>query len=667
MAKNGRENEEGATAAGGDAPPNYGAIGALPPAGALPPSPRPASHLSTYTAGEDAGRLATLAKEFGLSKVRPPRHQIRERIPEELSSLNLSSLKKWYESVKRMDEDFLEMRVQSVYVREHGEESTLGSYRTEEADEEEEEGAEEGLLLSSKAAAKKKLEQELDEEELELEEEDEQDASSATDDPHATQMGGTLPSAILGIIKGMVGPAILYLPHGFASAGYLVAVPLLLLSTVLFLWSATCLLQAWRMETLRLYRERKNTKTLSLKIQRIRLSYPELAYRSFGTKGETLVQVGISLMQSGVCLTYLIFVPQNLHSSALDLFGANISTSWWLAFMMAVQIPMSWIRDIRRLTVTNLLANALILYGLLTCLGFALKQMGGSEVDVDVGEEGLDGVGYDYANSAEDPVGGTGPKIVGVVIDDGDNDERTFFREVLFRFRSLPPFNPAGWFLFMGTSVLLFEGSITLLIPLQEAVQRTSDRRKFPSLYKKVILGIVAFYSFFGITCWMAFGNGVRTVMTTSLPAGQLATSVQLAYSLAVVFTFPLQNFPSLEIVCRAVEKWLAKKGLDGGVHYGGNCTKSKIISQQRNIISTLLVICLSVIAVTCMNDLDKVVSLMGSLLGCPLAFVVPPLIHNRLGKSRIGKWKRVGNWIVAGLGVAAMAVSSIATVMKWE
>jgi len=35
-------------------------------------------NLSTYTAGEDAGRLALLAKEFGLAKIRPPKRQIRK-------------------------------------------------------------------------------------------------------------------------------------------------------------------------------------------------------------------------------------------------------------------------------------------------------------------------------------------------------------------------------------------------------------------------------------------------------------------------------------------------------------------------------------------------------------------------------------------------------------
>ena len=78
----------------------------------------------------------------------------------------------------------------------------------------------------------------------------------------------------------------------------------------------------------------------------------------------------------------------------------------------------------------------------------------------------------------------------------------------------------------------------------------------------------------------MAFGNDVRTVMTTSLPPGTLATTVQMAYSLAVVFTFPLQNFPSLEIVCDTVERMLGTKD-----------------ETQRNIISSIVIIVLSIVA----------------------------------------------------------------------
>jgi proton-coupled amino acid transporter len=236
------------------------------------------------------------------------------------------------------------------------------------------------------------------------------------------------------------------------------------------------------------------------------LSYPELAYRALGARGETMVKAGIALMQSGVCLTYLIFVPQNLHGSLLYLFGWNVRATTWLLVMVAVQIPLSFIRDIRKLTPTNLLANVLILYGLVTCLVLSARESG------------------------------KGPG--------GDAGEHW-----MAHFHAMSPFKE-DWFLFVGTSVslilsrgkflkfelrillkrahqsfqitqvLLFEGSITLLVPLQEAVHTEERRARFPALYQRVILSIICFYAIFGVMCWMAFGPNVRTVLTTSLPSG---------------------------------------------------------------------------------------------------------------------------------------------------
>mmetsp|Transcript_2104 Transcript_2104/g.4662 ORF Transcript_2104/g.4662 Transcript_2104/m.4662 type:complete len:607 (-) Transcript_2104:264-2084(-) len=580
---------------------------------AVPPS---AGHMSTYTAGEDAGRLATIAKEFGLSRTRAPRDQVRARVSDELGTLNLETLKLWAGRLISLDESYLEMRYTSVYsAHMHADDLAESSESDTEII---------GLLMERLPSVGEDEDEDEEQKHLQIEGGlDEKQAAAAAVDPHATGLGGKLSSATLGIIKGMVGPAILYLPHGFASAGYLMAIPVMMLTTALFLWSSKCLLESWKVESDRVNgdgRRRSNSDRKKHRRKRIVLSYPELAYRAFGSSGERLVQVGISLMQSGVCLTYLIFVPQNLRSSAALLLGWDISTNWTLALMVAVQVPLSWIRDIRRLTVTNLLANALILYGLVTCLVFAVDEVGAKDGD--------------------------------------DATSEPFLREVAIRARSLPAFNPSGWFLFLGTSVLLFEGSITLLVPLQEAVHASADRERFPCLYSRVILGIVSFYAFFGISCWMVFGDEVRTVMTTSLPLGRLATSVQLAYSLAVVFTFPLQNFPSLEIVCVMVERMLPSTGkVDGG---SSN-------SAYRSITSTLLIFLLSTIAIVAMNDLDKVVSLMGSLLGCPLAFVIPPLIQNQLEKGQISETKRRVNIMVAVLGVGAMVVSSITTLLKWE
>ena len=49
------------------------------------------------------------------------------------------------------------------------------------------------------------------------------------------------------------------------------------------------------------------------------------------------------------------------------------------------------------------------------------------------------------------------------------------------------------------TQVLLFEGSITLCLPLQAALQGQEAIQKFPTVYIQTISSIVVFYSFFGV------------------------------------------------------------------------------------------------------------------------------------------------------------------------
>ena len=181
----------------------------------------------------------------------------------------------------------------------------------------------------------------------------------------------------------------------------------------------------------------------------------------------------------------------------------------------------------------------------------------------------------------------------------------------------------------------------------------------------------------------MSFGDGVRTVMTTSLPDTALATTVQLAYSLAVMLTFPLQNFPSLEIACTAIGNFLIKASSSAIVRSNKKLFDFLQILQRREVLSTLLVCALALVAILTMDRLDKVVSLMGGLLGCPLAFVFPPLIHNKLASMTPGteshnpsetrndgyylsNRRRFQNKVVAILGFFAMVVATIATILKW-
>jgi len=474
-ARNGSPNDEDGREEEGDDIDPLAPLPTFETATATSTAPFPQSqHMKTYTAGEDSSRLAAAARELGLQKHRRPRRQVRKPKSDDPGGAfgALSPFGRKLQQQTRhvlsllLDTAMEDARMFSVYSshvdRVRGEYdydddvdlvgqfwSSLPEFSVSE---------------DELAVLRRKAREGIGgiEEGMVSEEGEELAEGEMIEDAHAHEvkggsLGGSLTAAVLGIIKGMVGPAILYLPHGFASAGYLVALPIMTVTTVLFLYSSTCLLESWRHchavddetaaaalaaaassssgqppagdgtneSTPLLDRHESNASSVqsagnnnkaagggaAIK-RRQMLSYPELAYRGLGVQGESIVKTGIALMQSGVCLTYLIFVPQNLHTSMKFLAGWDVPAQVWLILMIAIQVPLSWIRDIRKLTPTNLFANLLILYGLVTCLGFA------------------------FGSAVQGPAGNTS------------------FQNIARHYSKLVPCNK-DWFLFIGTSVSL--------------------------------------------------------------------------------------------------------------------------------------------------------------------------------------------------------------------
>jgi proton-coupled amino acid transporter len=316
------------------------------------------------------------------------------------------------------------------------------------------------------------------------------------------------------------------------------------------------------------------------------------------------VELGIALMQFGVCLTYLIFVPQNLRECTFAMTGIIVPKVYFLVLMLLIEIPLGWIKDIRKLTPTNVVATMLIAYGLVAVLGLAFV------------------VGF------------------------SSNDTET---ELVFteNIRNLPAWTDT-WFIFVGTSFFMMEGSITLLVPLQEAVFLAEEKKMFPKINQVVTSWICVFYVVFSLVCVTAFGDGISTAMTASLH-GSLATTVQFAYSVAVILTFPLQAFPAMQVASKAI---LGERSQNHSI--------------RRSVLATLLILLLGVIAVLAIDYLGNVVSILGSLFGIPLALVFPPLLHNVLVKdsSSTTKWMNYG---VVVIGFLAMGAASFATIVSWD
>ncbi|KAL7568810.1 hypothetical protein ACA910_007226 [Epithemia clementina (nom. ined.)] len=561
------------------------------------PSSLTAHH--TYVAGEDAHRLRRTAERLGLERARNPMVNVRRAVAVVLADHTLEAAR--MHSVGALGEDehvdpqgTLHMRTLTRRKRPRGGGGGAGAGGSMP-----QYGALEDLFQKTVLV------------EVESDEEIVEELVDAVE-------GGSLTAAIFGIIKGTVGPAILYLPRGFSMAGWAVAIVSMILATCSYLYSAVRLLQCWRNEKTKMERLDEIRAFLvphsasSSSLTKLNgasadphaphpnmLSYPELARRAFGS-GAVFVQFGIAAMQFGVCLTYFIFVPQNLVECTRALTGEHIDPAKFLILMVLVEIPLSWIRDIRRLTPTNILATFLIAFGLLSCLIIAV------------------------ATTMKDP-------------------ESNF----VSRLTSLPPTNH-NWFLFVGTSFFVFEGSITLLVPLQEVVFAPSDKERFPMVNVEVTSGIVVFYVFFAMTCWASFGDSVKTALTASLPNGTMATVVQFAYSLAVILTFPLQAFPALEVVFHSFSDHQSMSPL------------------KRNTIASIIVILLGLVAYGSIDYLGNVVSLLGSLVGIPIALIFPPLMHNILSKDA-GVQTKVANYLVASLGIVAMGAASYATITAWD
>ncbi|CAJ1959844.1 unnamed protein product [Cylindrotheca closterium] len=580
----------------------------------------PLQHAHTYVAGEDGSRLKKVARGFGLTNT-------EARIPQpNVRVLPLALKLLW------SDDTLERARMHSVGTLADNERlDDYGNVHRTMTVRRRRRRRGEGLVplghvkpdyggdLSNLFEHPSKI----DEGDEEDEDDDDDDDEESVDETIDVEVGGSITAAVFGIIKGTIGGAVLFLPRGFQMAGYALAIPIMILSTASYLYSANRLLECWRVEKAKaamideiralllegspkMYGSTKAGEELKQQPSEggKLLSYPELARRAFGS-GAFCVELGIATMQFGVCLTYLIFVPQNLYEATHQLFGWEMSKTVFLVCMVLMEVPLAWIRDIRRLAFFNFIATLLVAYGLFSCVVLAFMEI------------------------AKDP-------------------ELTY----LDRLADLPPTNPDTWILFIGTAFFAFEGCITLIVPLQGAVSREEDKQRFPKVNQTVTSSIVAFYIFFALTCWAAFGSNIKTALTASLPPGPYATSVQLAYSLAILFTFPLQAFPAMEVV----------------FHYTahGAIKTDPSVRKKLSIQATLIVCCLGVVAYLAIDYLGNVVSLLGSLVGIPIALVFPPIMHNILVRD-LSTFTKVLNYSVATLGVVIIGVTTYITILQWD
>ncbi|KAG1726718.1 amino acid transporter [Suillus paluster] len=293
---------------------------------------------------------------------------------------------------------------------------------------------------------------------------------AASISPHGD---ATVTQAVLMLLKAFVGTGVLFLGKAFANGGVLFSVITISVVALVSLWSFLLLVR---------------TKFV------VSGSFGDIGGALYGSWMRYLILSSIVISQIGFVSAYTIFVAENLKAFVLAV--TKCETDWSVQYFILMQLviflPLALVRNLAKLSVAALVADAFILAGLVYIFG--------SEMSF-IAERGI---------------------------------------------AEVQMFNPKDFPLFVGTAVFSFEG-IGLVIPITDAMR---EPRKFPKVLTGVMIGLLFLFGGAGALSYLTFGSDVQTVVLVNLDQkSKLTQSVQFLYSLAILLSIPLQFFPAVRIL----------------------------------------------------------------------------------------------------------------------
>ncbi|KAI7822779.1 transmembrane amino acid transporter protein-domain-containing protein [Kickxella alabastrina] len=328
--------------------------------------------------------------------------------------------------------------------------------------------------------------------------------------------------------------------------------------------------------------------------QRVGGSYSELGLKLFGPWASRTITVSILLAQLGFCSAYTIFVATN----ARDLWNSitqcryNFSPTFWVVLQLLAYIPLAWVRKIKQFAPFALAANVFIMAG----LGYVLT--------------------FDVAHIASHGVA------------------------------EIVQYNPLRFPLLIGTAVFAFEG-VTLVIPVIDSM---THKDRFPAVLSTSLGVCIVVFIAIGSLSYLALGDTVETVILLNLPKAAPTYLVQLFYTLAIMFSVPLQLFPAVRILESAVFPRSGK----------GN----PMVKWQKNGVRALVVCLIACIAIFGADQLDNFIAIIGALACTPLSFIFPAALHYRISQGH--PWTRFKDLFLGLLGCIIMVYVTYIGIMSW-
>ncbi|KAJ2008591.1 hypothetical protein H4R26_000064 [Coemansia thaxteri] len=323
-------------------------------------------------------------------------------------------------------------------------------------------------------------------------------------------------------------------------------------------------------------------------------SYGDLGAKLFGNWARQLITVSILLAQIGFCSAYTIFVATNMRDLWNSLTGCrhNYSSTFWVLAQLLAYIPLAWVRRIKQFAPFALAANVFIMAG----LGYVLA--------------------YDVASISSRGVA------------------------------DIVQYNPLRFPLLVGTAVFAFEG-VTLVIPVIDSM---AHQEKFSAVLTTALSVCIVVFSAIGALSYLAFGDGVETVILLNLPGGAPTIAVQLLYSLAIMLSVPLQLFPAVRI-------------LESGIFPHSGKANARV-KWQKNAFRALMVLVIALIAIFGADQLDNFIAIIGAFSCTPLSFIFPAALHYQINPGK--RWTRIKDVALGAVGCVILVYVTYIGIISW-
>lgn len=404
-------------------------------------------------------------------------------------------------------------------------------------------------------------------------------SESAINGPMIQSMKGKIPTmkAFLLLLKSFIGTGVLFLPSAFSNGGLLFSISMLAFFGIYSYWCYYILIQSKEITGV--------------------TSFGDIGLKLYGKWMKFIILLSLVLSQVGFSGAYIIFTAKNLKAFIANVFNIlDISLAYLMVLQLVIFIPLSFVRNVSKLSLTSLLANFFIMSGLVIVLFFTVKHL---FFDLDMKPE------------------------AGVIIG----------------------FNPNHWTVFVGTAIFAFEG-IGLIIPVQDSMRHPEH---FPLVLGLVILTATILFISVGTIGYLAYGKYVETVILLNLPQSNFFVNlIQLFYSIAIMLSTPLQLFPAIKIIENKVfpkftKSTIMKDYQRSDVQLRPNSGKLDWrVKWRKNVLRSIIVSLIILMAYHGYDDLDKFVSVIGSFACIPLVYMYPPMLHLQSYSIPNSKNKRI-------------------------